>query len=86
MWPKPQLGRLWRSPMFIIGAVMMIGGASPLLLFGVLTADPNPNPVGLEILFTFLFWPGLALALAAFGRFAGPALPGRPKDDVDRVV
>ena len=92
MWPKPQLGRVWRSPMFIIGTAMMIVGATPLLLFGVLwyTADPNPNPVGLGILFTFLFWPGFALALAAFGRFAGPrggpALSNRSRDDVDRVA
>jgi len=49
--------------MFIIGVVLMIVGATPLLLFGVLTTDPNPNPVGLGILFTFLFWPGFALAL-----------------------
>ena len=76
--------------MFIIGVLMMIIGAAPLLLFGVFTTDPNPNPVGLGMLFTFLFWPGFALALAAFGRYAGPrggpALSARPRDDVDRVA
>jgi len=89
MWRKPELSRVWRSPLFIIGVILMVVGAAPLFLFIGLTKDPSANPVGLGILFTFLFWPGFALALAAFGRFAGPrkgrALSSRPGDDVDRV-
>ena len=77
MRPRRQLGRVWRSPMFIIGASMMVVGAVPLLSVIILselglTSDPNPNPIGFGLLFTFLFWPGIVLVLVAFGRFAGP--------------
>jgi hypothetical protein len=33
------------------GYAMMVVAALPLLLFGLFTSDPNPNPVGLGLLF-----------------------------------
>jgi hypothetical protein len=46
-------------------------GCGPLLLFMVanaigLVSDPDPNPVGLGLLFFVSIWPGAALVVAGF--------------------
>ena len=53
-----------------IGLGLLAVGTGPLLLFVMadelgLISDPNPNPVGLGLLFFFTIWP--ALGLTAFG-------------------
>jgi hypothetical protein len=53
---------------------LLIVGATPLLAVIVaaalgLTSDPDPNPIGLGLLFFVTFWP--AVALIAFGVLSG---------------
>ena len=53
-----------------LGLGLLAVGTAPLLLFLVadeigLISDPNPNPVGLGLLFFFTIWP--AIGLIAFG-------------------
>jgi hypothetical protein len=53
-----------------LGLGLLAVGTAPLLLFLVadeigLISDPNPNPVGLGLLFFVTFWP--AIGLIAFG-------------------
>jgi hypothetical protein len=53
-----------RSTWFVVGAVLLIGGASPLLFIIAaaslgLWPDPNPNPIGPGLLLLVTFWPGL---------------------------
>lgn len=53
-----------------LGLGLLVGGSGPLLLFAAadglgLIRDPNPNPIGLGLLFFFTIWP--ALVLTAIG-------------------
>jgi hypothetical protein len=55
-----------------LGLGLLAVGTGPLLLFLVadeigLISDPNPNPVGLGLLFFFTIWPAVGLTL--FGLF-----------------
>lgn len=57
---KAYLANRW----FKIGAVLAVFGWGPLLAVVLLDAlglwpDPNPNPVGLGLLFFVTFWPAL---------------------------
>jgi len=57
--------------MIISGAVLLCAGTGPLLVVGVmaqlgLTADPNPNPVGLGMLALFTLFPALVLLVWGF--------------------
>jgi hypothetical protein len=56
------------------GAVVLCAGAGPLVVVGVmaklgLTADPNPNPVGLGILALFTLFPALVLLIWGFANW-----------------
>lgn len=49
-----------------LGIGLLIVGTAPLLLFILadeagLISDPNPNPIGLGLLFFFSVWPALIL-------------------------
>jgi len=53
-----------------LGLGLLVGGTGPLLLFIAadylgLISDPNPNPIGLGLLFFVTIWP--ALGFTAFG-------------------
>jgi hypothetical protein len=55
-----------------LGLGLLAIGTGPLLLFFVadeigLISDPNPNPIGLGLLFFVTFWP--AVGLTVFGLF-----------------
>ncbi|HET7847699.1 MAG TPA: hypothetical protein VFL51_01425 [Pseudolabrys sp.] len=57
------------SLLFWIGVGILVVGTGPLLLFALvfelgLMSDPNPNPIGLGLLFFFSIWPGLILTAA----------------------
>lgn len=57
------------SLLFWIGIGILVVGTGPLILFGLvfelgLLSDPNPNPIGLGLLFFFSFWPGVILTAA----------------------
>lgn len=52
-----------------LGIVLLLLGSGPLLSLIILaklgvTADPNPNPIGLGMLAMFTFWPSIALIVA----------------------
>lgn len=57
--------------LFWIGFWIAAAGSAPLLVFLIadalgFIADPNPNPIGLGLLFFVSFWPGVAvMALGA---------------------
>jgi hypothetical protein len=51
-----------------LGLGLLVIGTGPLLLFLVadeigLISDPNPNPIGLGLLYFFTFWPAVGLIL-----------------------
>lgn len=57
---------LFNSRFFKIGFWLFVAGCGPLLLLGLLSvlgllSDPDPNPVGLGLLFFFTFWPAVVL-------------------------
>ncbi|MBK7249632.1 MAG: hypothetical protein IPI06_01640 [Gammaproteobacteria bacterium] len=48
------------------GLVLLVLGTSPLILFSLFTRDPNPNPIGLGLLFVACVIPATAcLAIGA---------------------
>ena len=52
--------------LFQVGFWLFVVGCGPLLAIGLasllgLLSDPNPNPVGLGLLFYFTFWPSVIL-------------------------
>ena len=55
-----------------IGLILVVLGWSPLLFVVLLAAvglwpDPNPNPVGLGLLFFLTFWPAvICLGIGAY--------------------
>jgi hypothetical protein len=58
-----------------LGLGLLAGGTGPLLLFAVadalgLISDPNPNPVGLGLLFIVTIIPALGLTLFGLMRLA----------------
>lgn len=53
-----------------LGLGLLVAGTGPLVLFVLadmsgLISDPDPNPIGLGLLFFFTIWP--AMGLIAFG-------------------
>ena len=71
MLPKPRLKRLWRSPLFLIGAALFLVGSGPLLVFELMDllgsrfTRENPNPVLLGCMAMFSFIPSLAIMLVS---------------------
>ena len=94
--------RAFRNAAFIGGIVILVLGSGPLIVFGILQEFgyfPGNNGLGFGLLFFFTLWPALALIIGGVAvgvkrvdasagkvRAAYPALPSRPRDDVDRVV
>jgi hypothetical protein len=88
--------RAFWNPAFIGGAALFTLGASPLLVCGILQKFgyfPGSNLVGPGILFFLAACPAVALLIGGLvigvrrvDATDGPPLPGRPRDDVDRVV
>jgi hypothetical protein len=67
------MGRYLRSNWIRIGLLLALIGAGPLLFIIVAAAvgwwpDPNPNPIGPGLLFTFLFWPAVVCILIGVSR------------------
>ena len=64
---KDYIANIWIK----IGLVLVVVGWAPLLAVILLAAiglwpDPNPNPIGLGLLFFVTFWPAVAcLAVGA---------------------
>jgi hypothetical protein len=63
----------------LLGVGLLAGGTGPLLLFIAademgLVRDPNPNPVGLGLLFVTTIIPALALTLFGLMRWVWTAL------------
>lgn len=53
-------------PLFWIGLAILVVGGAPLFVFMVadmlgFVADPNPNPIGLGLLFFVSFWIGVGV-------------------------
>jgi hypothetical protein len=56
-----------------LGLGLLVGGTGPLLLFLIadelgLISDPNPNPIGLGLLFFFTIWPAVGLTVFGLAR------------------
>jgi hypothetical protein len=54
------------SRLFWVGTILLIAGTAPLLVIVAmaalgLTKDPNPNPIGFELLAGITVWPSLGL-------------------------
>lgn len=69
---------LFRSRIFMAGAILLAAGTSPLLLYiayELVTGSSGGNPIGLGLLFFVSFWPAVLLmaagAIVAFRRRAG---------------
>jgi hypothetical protein len=67
------MGRYLRSNWIRIGLVLAVVGAGPLCFIIIAAAvglwpDPNPNPIGPGLLFTFLFWPAVLCILVGVSR------------------
>lgn len=57
--------RSWPTSL-LLGIGLLVLGTGPLLLFVVadslgMIRDPDPNPIGLGLLFFFSFWPALIM-------------------------
>ena len=56
-----------------LGLGLLVVGTGPLLLFLIadelgLINDPNPNPIGLGLLFFFTIWPAIGLTVFGIAR------------------
>ena len=56
--------KYFRSKLVIVGTVLFVVGAGPLLFIISAAAlglwpDPDPNPIGPGLLFFFMFWPSV---------------------------
>ena len=65
------MSSLWRSRYFVVGALLFVIGAGPLLTVILLanlglTKDPNPNPIGFGILAFLTIWPSVILMVLGF--------------------
>jgi hypothetical protein len=61
---------------------LLVVGTGPLLLFAAadylgLISDPNPNPIGLGLLFFVTIWPALGFTAFGLARLAWRALRTR---------
>ncbi len=71
----PRLRTAWRSPLFIIGALIFLLGSGPYFAFlvmdllGTAFAREHPNPVGLGCMFWFTFPPGVVLMIVGMVRW-----------------
>jgi hypothetical protein len=75
------MGRYLRSNWIRVGLVLAVIGAAPLLFIIIAAAfglwpDPNPNPIGPGLLFTFLFWPAVVCILVGVTRVRAAARSG----------
>jgi hypothetical protein len=62
-----------------LGLGLLAVGTGPLLLFLIadelgLISDPNPNPVGLGLLFFFTIWPAIGLTMFGLARLIWTSL------------
>jgi hypothetical protein len=67
------LSRLAHSRCFLAGLLLFIGGCGPFIVFSIVTVlgftdDPNPNPVGLGIIFGLFALPSLSLIALGLAR------------------
>lgn len=79
-----------------IGAATAVLGWGPLLLFIVVwklgfISDPNPNPIGLGLLFFFSFWPAvicllIGIAQVSRGNAANPREPAGSNSSIPAGV
>ena len=62
----------WNNRLFKAGAIIGLVGCGPLLAVILLAAiglwpDPDPNPIGLGLLFMVAFWPAVVcMGLGAY--------------------